>query len=93
MKYPHSCPVVIRGIHYPSMAAAAKKLKISRGTVFKALEKGTLDYAGLGRSYWRRNDKKPMDQLIKEERSRLRALEQRKSPKSSKTRASSTSKP
>lgn len=41
-------PILIRGIRYPSMAAAARKLGVSSTTVFNALERGTLDRVGLG---------------------------------------------
>lgn len=42
-----SCPVLIRGKHYPSQAAAARALGVSPATVFQALNTGTIDHVGL----------------------------------------------
>lgn len=43
-------PVTIRGITYPSMAAAARTFGLNPGTVFKAKEEGRLDHCGLGQN-------------------------------------------
>ena len=43
-------PVEIRGIQYPSQAAAARHLGISAQAVGSALDRGKLDGVGLGRN-------------------------------------------
>lgn len=43
-------PVTIRGITYPSQAAAAKVLGVAKATVCAAAKRGTLDKVGLGLS-------------------------------------------
>lgn len=45
----HSCPVTIRGVTYPSIAEAARKIGVAGGTVLKALDRGTLDDVGLSK--------------------------------------------
>lgn len=45
------CPVLIRGVHYASITAAEKALGLGRGAVHSALERGTVDNAGLGRNF------------------------------------------
>jgi hypothetical protein len=47
-KPPHSLPVTIRGVEYPSMAAAARAFRLSVDTVDRARKRGTLDRVGLG---------------------------------------------
>lgn len=44
-------PVRIRGKVYPSQTAAAKALGLTQATIRAALERGTLDVAGLGANY------------------------------------------
>ena len=41
-------PTRIRGVDYPSMGAAARALGVTRGAIWYAMEKGTLDRCGLG---------------------------------------------
>jgi len=41
-------PTTIRGVTYPSMAAAARALRLHPQTIFQAAERGTLDNVGLG---------------------------------------------
>lgn len=48
MTYP-ATPVLIRGVRYRSMAAAARHLGVHLSTVWTALETGRLDHCGLGR--------------------------------------------
>lgn len=43
-----ACPVTIRGVWYESITEAAKSIGVSPGTVWRALENGTLDNCGLG---------------------------------------------
>jgi hypothetical protein len=47
-----SYPVTIRGVHYPSHAAAARALGLPIGALWYAAERGTLQRAGLGRNSW-----------------------------------------
>lgn len=47
------CPVVIRGKKYPSQAAAGRALGIPASAIGIALDRGTIDNAGLGRNYKR----------------------------------------
>lgn len=49
-----SCPVLIRGQLYPSIAAAARGVGVGKTTITKALESGTLEFCGLGRNYRRK---------------------------------------
>jgi len=49
---PTPVPVTIRGTTYPSQAAAARALGISVQAVHDALNRGRIDYAGLGRNWW-----------------------------------------
>lgn len=42
-------PTKIRGVIYPSQAAAARALGVSQTTVFHAIEAGREDQVGLGR--------------------------------------------
>lgn len=44
------CPVIIRGTLYPSQSAAARALGVAQAVVFRALDRGTADNVGLGRS-------------------------------------------
>ena len=48
-RYPGAlkCPVTIRGVTYESRAEAADALGVSRNTIYKALERGTLENVGL----------------------------------------------
>ncbi len=39
---------IIRGVEYPSMAAAARALGVHRSVVWRAAERGTLDRVGFG---------------------------------------------
>lgn len=41
-------PVRIRGVHYPSQAAAARALGVSGFTISNALDEGRIDRVGLG---------------------------------------------
>ena len=43
--------VEIRGVRYHSETAAARALGVPQTAIHKALERGTLDYVGLGRNY------------------------------------------
>lgn len=47
-------PVRIRGVDYPSQAAAAKALGLSHHTIYSALERGTIDHVGRGQGWKRR---------------------------------------
>lgn len=51
------CPVKIRGVLYPSQAAAARALGVKQTNISKALDAGTIDNIGLGRNFGR---KKPL---------------------------------
>ena len=55
------CPVVIRGVNYPSQSAAARALGVAQTNISKALDLGTVDNVGLGRNQNKRacflNDK------------------------------------
>jgi hypothetical protein len=44
-------PTRIRGVLYPSQAAAARALGIKPNTVARALNRGTEEFAGLGRRW------------------------------------------
>lgn len=44
-----SKPVTIRDVDYPSYAAAARALGVTRCTISRHVANGTLDKAGLGR--------------------------------------------
>ena len=43
--------ITIRGVDYASGAAAGRALGVRRSTVNNAIERGTLQYVGLGRNY------------------------------------------
>jgi len=45
-------PIVIRGVSYPSKAAAARALGITVQAVHDAAMRGRIDNAGLGRNWW-----------------------------------------
>lgn len=46
----HKVPTRVRGVTYPSQAAAAKALGVVLTTIHGATERGTLDSVGLGRA-------------------------------------------
>lgn len=46
----HKVPVTVRGVSYPSQAAAAEALGVAPSAIYGALERGTLDSVGLGRA-------------------------------------------
>lgn len=52
MAYDPSIKTTIRGVEYPSRAAAARALGVSREAVVQALRRGTVDRVGLPRSTW-----------------------------------------
>ena len=41
-------PIVIRGVHYESQAAAARAFNVSHVTITRAVNRGTQDRIGLG---------------------------------------------
>jgi hypothetical protein len=43
-------PVLIRGVRYPSMGAAARALGVTRRAIVHALDEGTPDRVGTGKS-------------------------------------------
>lgn len=46
--HPCECPVRIRGVDYPSLKTAAESLNVSASTVSNALNRGRVDYVGIG---------------------------------------------
>lgn len=46
--------VLIRGKLYPSVAAAAKSLRVAKSTIYVAMMRGSLDRVGLGIDYRKR---------------------------------------
>lgn len=46
----HKVPVTVRGVSYPSQAAAAEALGVAPSAIHGALERGTMDSVGLGRN-------------------------------------------
>lgn len=42
-----SKPVTIRGVNYPSIGEAARRLDVSHTNITKAMQRGTLDFLGL----------------------------------------------
>lgn len=46
----HKVPTCVRGVTYPSQAAAAKALGVAPSALHGATERGTLDNVGLGRA-------------------------------------------
>jgi len=49
-------PVVIRGVTYPSMSAAARHFGITPQAVWDAIERGQPDGIGLGRNWWHKQE-------------------------------------
>lgn len=47
MREPQQTVIRIRGVTYPSMKAAAAALGVNKSTIWRALEKGTLETCGL----------------------------------------------
>jgi hypothetical protein len=47
-------PVVIRGVTYESLSAAARALGVTVQAVHDGLERGRADQIGLGRNWWRK---------------------------------------
>jgi predicted DNA-binding protein (UPF0251 family) len=52
-------PVRIRGVDYPSQKAAADALGVSRATVNQALDRGRIEFVGLGKGYGPTRRRKP----------------------------------
>jgi hypothetical protein len=44
-------PVIIRGVHYPTVTAASLALGVKKITIYSALSRGRLDFVGLGRGH------------------------------------------
>src|SRR5690606_35809511 len=41
------CPILVRGVKYPSIRRAAQALKVSHSTIVRSLDKGTIDEVGI----------------------------------------------
>lgn len=58
-----SCPVIIRGVHYPSQVAAAKAIGVSSQAVASGLDRGAVDTVGFGRN-WNKKRKVKIDGVV-----------------------------